>query len=181
MALVDEGPRDTIAEALDDTRLYVIRLRDFELLLKKKPQLTMQVTKLIGRRRREIEDQLENLAFRRAPSRLSLLLMSLAEKHGVRDSQGIILNVKLSQQEMANLIGTARETTSATLNEFKRIGIIDIQNRRIKILDTGELKKIALTNLGRRNHCNHFPVEFAYPSPKARNPMHIHSGASDYL
>ncbi len=143
MALVDTGPRETIAETLDDTLLCVIRRRDFEILLHKKPSLALRITKLIGVRRREIENQLENLVFRSAPSRLALLLMSLAEKHGVRDSRGIILNVKLSQQELANLIGTARETTSALLNEFKRLGFIDIQNRRIKILDQWQLKKVA--------------------------------------
>ena len=143
MALVDQGPRDTIAEALDNTLLCVIRRRDFEILLRKKPELAMRVTKLIGVRRREIENQLENLVFRSASSRLALLLMSLGERHGIRDSRGIILNVKLSQQELANLIGTARETTSALLNEFKRLGIIDIQHRRIKILNQWELKRIA--------------------------------------
>jgi CRP-like cAMP-binding protein len=143
MALIDEGPRDTIAETLEESLVCVIRRRDFELLLKKKPDLAMHVTKLIGLRRRKIENQLENLVFRNAPSRLAILLMSLADKHGVRDSRGIILNVKLSQQELANLIGTARETTSALLNEFKRLGMIDIQSRRIKILDQWRLKKIA--------------------------------------
>ena len=153
MALIDEGPRDTIAETLEDSYICVVRRRDFELLLKKKPDLAMHVTKLIGMRRREIENQLENLVFRNAPSRLALLLMSLAEKYGVRDSQGIILNVKLSQQELANLIGTARETTSALLNEFKRLGFIDIRSRRIKILDQWRLKKIADAKM------REFPIE----------------------
>jgi CRP/FNR family transcriptional regulator, cyclic AMP receptor protein len=143
MALVDDSPRDTIAETLDDSLLCVMRRRDFELLLRKKPDMAMRVTKLIGVRRRHIENQLENLVFRSAPSRLALLLLSLAEKHGVRDSRGIILNVKFSQQELANLIGTARETTSALLNEFKRLGYIDIQHRRIKLLNQWQLKKIA--------------------------------------
>ena len=152
MALIDEGPRDTIAETLDDSLLCVIRRRDFELLLKKKPELAMRVTKLIGMRRRQIENQLENLVFRSAPSRLALLLLNLAERNGVRDSRGIILNVKLSQQELANLIGTARETTSALLNEFKRLDIIDIQSRRIKILDQWRLKQIADAEM------NEFPI-----------------------
>ena len=143
MALIDEEPRGTIVETLDDSDICMIRRRDFEMLLKKKPDLAMHVTKLIGLRRREIENQLENLVFRNAPSRLAALLMSLAERHGVRDSQGITLNVKLSQQELANLIGTAHETTSALLNEFKRLGFIDIRYRRIKILGQWQLKKIA--------------------------------------
>ena len=59
MALIDEGPRNTIAETLDDALLCVIRRRDFEFLLKKKPELALRVTKLIGVRRREIKNQLE--------------------------------------------------------------------------------------------------------------------------
>ena len=143
MALVDDSPRDTIAETLADSMLCVTRRRDFELFLKKKPELVMRVTKLIGIRRRRIENQLENLVFRSASSRLALLLLSLGERHGVHDSRGIILNIKLSQQELANLIGTARETTSALLNEFKRLGFINIQRRRIKLLKSWRLKKIA--------------------------------------
>lgn len=143
MALIDDSPRDTIAETLDDSTLCLIRCRDFEIFLKKKPELAMRVTKLIGLRRRHIENQLENLVFRSASSRLAVLLLSLGEIHGVRDSRGIILNIKLSQQELANLIGTARETTSALLNEFKRLGFIDIQRRRIKLLESWRLKKIA--------------------------------------
>ena len=143
MALIDDGPRGTIAETLDDSDICVIRRRDFEMLLKKKPDLAMHVTKLMDCGGGKSKTQLENLVFRNAPSRLASLLMSLAEKHGVRDSQGIILNVKLSQQELANLIGTARETTSGLLNEFKRLGFIDMRHRRIKILEQWQLKKIA--------------------------------------
>ena len=102
MALVDDGPRDTIAEALDDTCLFVICRRDFESLLHKEPTLAWDIIKLIGRRRREIENQLENLAFRRVSARLALLLMSLAERHGVCDSRGTILNVKLPQHELVH-------------------------------------------------------------------------------
>ncbi len=143
MGLSDEGPRDTIAETLDDTLLCVIRRRNFENLLRKKPELTMRTTKLIGVRRRAIENQLENLVFRSVSSRLALLLISLAERYGVRDSRGIMLSVKLSQQKLAYLIATVRETTSALLNEFERLGFIDIRHRRIKILDQWALKKIA--------------------------------------
>ena len=95
MALVDDSPRDTIAETLDDSLLCVMRRRDFELLLRKKPDLAMRVTKLIGARRRQIENQLENLVFRSAPSRLALLLIFLGGRYGVHDSRGIILNIKL--------------------------------------------------------------------------------------
>ncbi len=147
MALSDEGPRDTIAETLDDTLLCVIRRREFKILLRKKPELTMRTTKLIGLRRRAIENPIENLVFRSVSSRLALLLISLTERHGDRDSRGIVLHVKFSQQKLAYLIATARETTSALLNEFERLGLIDIRHRRITILDQWALKKIAVARM----------------------------------
>ena len=143
IALVDDTPRDTKAETLIDSLVFVMRRRDFELLLRKKSDLGMRVTKRIGRRGRHVENQLKSLVFRSAPSRLAYLLLSLAGRHGVHDSRGIILNIKLSQKELANLIGTARETTSALINEFKRLNFIDIQHRRIKLLNQWQLKKIA--------------------------------------
>ena len=103
----------------------------------------MRTTIFVGVKRQSIENQLENLLFRSVSSRLALLLISLAEKDGVRNSQGITLNVKLSQQKLARLIATARETTSPLLNEFQRLEFIEIQHRRIKILNQWALKKIA--------------------------------------
>ena len=143
MAQFEEGRIDTIAETLDETLLCVIRRRDFGILLRKKPELTMRTTKIIGVQRRAIENQLENLLFRGVSSRLALLLISLAEKDGVRDSRGITLSIKLSVQKLARLTATDRETTNSVLNEFERLGHIEIRHRRIKILNQWELKKIA--------------------------------------
>lgn len=143
MALFEETPRDTIAETLDETLLCVIRRRNFGILLRKKPELTMRTTIFVGVKRQSIENQLENLVFRSVSSRLALLLITLAEKDGVRESRGITLSVKLSGQKLARLTATPRETTSPLLNEFERLGYIEIRHRQIKILNQWALKKIA--------------------------------------
>lgn len=143
MAMFEEEPYGTIAETLNDTLLCVIRRRDFGILLRKKPELTMRTTIFVGVQRRAIENRLENLVFRSVSSRLALLLISLAEKDGVRNSRVITLSVKLSEQKLARLTATSRETTSPLLNEFERLGYIEIRHRRIKILNQWALKKIA--------------------------------------
>ena len=143
MALFEEAPRDTIAETLDETLLCVIRRRNFGILLRKKPELKMRTTIFVGVKRQSIENRLENLVFRSVSSRLALLLITLAEKDGVRESRGITLSVKLSGQKLARLTATPRETTSPLLNEFERLGYIEIRHRRIKILNQWALKKIA--------------------------------------
>ena len=142
-AMFEEEPDGAIAETLDDTLLCVIRRRDFGILLRKKPELAMRTAIMVGMKRLFIENRLENLVFRSVSSRLALLLISLAEKDGVRESRGIMLNVKLSEKKLARLTATARETTSPLLNEFERLGYIEIRHRRIRILNQWALKKIA--------------------------------------
>ena len=139
----DDEPSDTIAETLDDSTIYVMRRRDFELFLKKKPDLATRLTKFATTRRRRIQNHLENLAFRTASSRLAFLLLSLADGGGVHNSNGMELRVKLSKTHLAKLIGTARETASDLLNGLKRLNIIEIKGRRIWLLNQWKLKKIA--------------------------------------
>ena len=140
---VDDEPRDTIAETLDDSCLYVMRRRDFELFLKKKPDLTMRLAKFACTRRQHIQNHLENLVFRTTSSRLACLLLSLANGGGIHNSNGMELNVKLSRTDVAKLTGTARETISDLLNELERLSIIEVQGRRIRLLNQWKLKKIA--------------------------------------
>ena len=140
---VDDEARDTVAETLDDSILYVIRRRDFETFLRKKPDLTTRLTKFASTRRRHIQNHLENLVFRTASSRLACLLLSLADGCGVHNSNGMELRVNLSRTDLAKLTGTARETISDLLNELERLSIIEVQGRRIRLQNQWKLKKIA--------------------------------------
>ena len=140
---VDDEPRDTVAETLNDSLLYVMRRRDFELFLKKKPDLTMRLTKFARTRRQHLQNHIGNLVFRTASSRLACLLLSLASGGGVHNSNGMELRVKLSQTDLAKLTGTVRETIGDLLNELERLSIIEVQGRRIRLLNQWKLKKIA--------------------------------------
>lgn len=140
---VDDEARDTVAETLDDSVLYVMRRKDFEMFLKKKPDLTMRLTKFISTHGRNIQNHLENLVFRTVSSRLACLLLSLADGCGVHNSNGLELRVNLSRTDLAKLTGTARETISDLLNELERLSIIKVQGRRIRLQNQWKLKKIA--------------------------------------
>lgn len=140
---VDDEPRDIIAETLDDSLLYVMRRRDFELFLKKKPDLTMRLANFSCTRRHRIQNHLEDLVFRTASSRLACLLLSLADGGGIHNSNGMELRAKLSRTDIAKLTGTAREMTGDLLNELERLSIIEVQGRRIRLLNQWKLKKIA--------------------------------------
>ncbi len=142
MSIVDGGPQDTTGETLEDSTLCVIPRVEFEGLLRRKPDLAFKVTKLIGLRRKEIESRLEDLVFKDVPGRLATLLLQLARDYGIPDSRGILLRIKLSQREIANLIGASREMVNHTLTDFRRRGFIGFEGRRLIILRREALEQL---------------------------------------
>ena len=143
-ALIDDKEtRSTVAEALENAYLCVISRKDFEEFINKKPELALSVTKLMGFRRRQIENMLEDLVFRGVHERLAILLLRLAERHGKEVDGKNLINISLTHYDYANLIGSTRETTTACLNDFKREGLIEFQKRKVVIIDEKGLKNRA--------------------------------------
>jgi CRP/FNR family cyclic AMP-dependent transcriptional regulator len=135
-------PRETAAEALDDTLICVIRREDFDKYLEAHPNITVRLTKLIGLRLRRIQSRVEDLVFRDVPARLAHLLLELRKTDGVPDGTSIRLRVKLTHQEIANLIGCSRETVSTTLGQFREQGLIRMEGRLIAILNPDHLTRL---------------------------------------
>ena len=76
-------------------------------------------------------------------SKLAELLLRLATEYGVDDSRGTLVALKITHQEMANLIGSTRETVSLTLAQFKRKGLIQTEGRKVIIADREGLRALA--------------------------------------
>lgn len=142
LEVLEDLPRDTMAEVLEDAAICVIKRSDFDAFIKAQPDLSIKLTKLIGFRLKRIERRIEDLVFRDVPSRLAHLLLDLAKEVGVKGEKGIHIRVKLTHQEIANLIGSTRETVSAVLNDFKRKGWIDQQKREMIILNEKTLASL---------------------------------------
>jgi CRP-like cAMP-binding protein len=141
LEMLDGSPRETVAEALDDALICVIRREDFDRYLRNHPGLSVKLIKLIGLRLRKIQSRVEDLVFRDVPARLAHLLSELSKTDGGADKQGIRLKVKLTHQEMANLIGCSRETVSATMGQFRDDGLIQMDGRTIIVLNINALKR----------------------------------------
>lgn len=136
MALVGQGMHDTFAEAVEDCLLCVMSRADLERLLTKKPAVALRIFELVGQRLMDVEARLEDIAFKSVPARLASLLVRLAKEHGS-------LITGLTHQDLADTVGTYRETTTQTLNQFKAQGLINIGRKRIEILNLEGLKAIA--------------------------------------
>ena len=130
---LEETARDSVAEVLDDAYICLIRREDFRQFLKEQPQCSFKLTKLIGFRLKQIENRIEDLVFRDAPARLAHLLLNLANSFGIEGPDGRVIRPKVTHQDLANLIGTTRETVSLTLGQFRQAGLIVTKKRQITI------------------------------------------------
>ncbi len=135
MSLLGQRMHNTFAEAITDCTICVMSRNDLERLVLTRPQVALRILEITGSRLRETEEQLESLTFKSIPSRLAALLLRLAG-----DGNEV---AGLTHQDLAEMIGTYRETTTQTLNDMKAEGILEIGRRRLVILDKDALRQIA--------------------------------------
>ncbi len=131
---MDQSRRDTQAEAHSETMICMLGRDDFLRMVQSKPHLGIRLSKLIGWRRRVIENRLENVLFRTTPQKLARLLLDLTEQFGEKTVHGVKITVSLTHNDLANLIGAARATLTETLNDFRREGWIQMQGKSITVL-----------------------------------------------
>lgn len=129
------------AEALEDTVLGVVRNNDLEKLIKSNSDLGFNLIKVLSKRLFDAQMKLKQLALNDTYSRTADTLIRLSDDVGANEDDQIEFELNLSRQEIANMIGTARETVSRVLSRFKKEGSIDIKGKRIIIKDIHKLKE----------------------------------------
>ena len=135
MGLVGQGLYGCFAEAVDDCLLCVLSRSDLQDLIRRNPDVALRFLDDMGRRLQEREAALEDIAFRALPTRLAALLLREADKGGVVSG--------LSHEEIAERLGTYRETVSQILGRFRHEGLISVEPRRIELLDAAGLRERA--------------------------------------
>ncbi len=134
---------NALVVALEKCMVGHIHKKDFNALLAKKPDLCLEVNKVVGARLIKIENRLTELLFQDVPSRLARLLIRLSDEYPHEMACGLRIDMILTQQELANLIGASREMASITLNRFKQSGWIDIHSHHICVHDMQALTELA--------------------------------------
>ncbi|HKZ27024.1 MAG TPA: Crp/Fnr family transcriptional regulator [Rubrobacteraceae bacterium] len=103
--------------------------------IKRRPEFAMKLFSSFSERLRQSDEVIESLLYREVSARLATLLLNLAERFGEEDGSGTLLGVRLTHQELANMIASTREAVSKVMSEFQREGSIEVQNRRIVLLN----------------------------------------------
>ncbi|MCX6031455.1 MAG: Crp/Fnr family transcriptional regulator [Chloroflexi bacterium] len=137
MTLLAQQMHNAFAEALDDCEIMVINRAGLERLILNQPIVGQRMLEITRRRLTDAEARLEDMAFKGIPARLASLLLRLASERGANEIVG------LTHQDLAETIGTYRETATQVLNDMKADGLIEIGRKRITILDAERLQALA--------------------------------------
>ncbi len=143
LALLDGEPRQEYAEAVEECRVLLLPRDDLLALMTARPDVALSITRLVGLRRRRIENRLRNVLFLSSRERLVRLLLELMDTHGTRHGQQCTLRLRLSHQELASLTGLTRETVTLVLGQLQAAGLIVAQRRCITVTDTQRLTREA--------------------------------------
>jgi CRP-like cAMP-binding protein len=131
---LDEGSRQEVfAEAVTDARVAAVRKSALTEVIRRNAQFAMKLLFSFSERLRQSDEVIESLLDREVSARLATLLLHLGNRFGETNGSGTVLNVRLTHQDLANMIVSTREAVSKVMSEFQRDGLIEVRNRRIAI------------------------------------------------
>ena len=139
-SLISDEPANLSAIAVEDMKVCFIPKSEIVGFFNKNNNFSMNLMKSVCGDLKEADDTLVDLAQKNVKERLAQTLLYLEEKFGVLEDKS--LRLQLSREEIASIIGTATESCIRLLSEFKKMGVIELQGKKITILDKAMLKRI---------------------------------------
>lgn len=127
------------AVAMEEAEIIRIPIGTARALVAADATLAQAVLNLLVTRQCEIEDRIESMLFRNVEGRLAEFLLKAAERWGVPMPRGILISAPLTHFEIAQVIGSTRETVTLTLGAFRREGLLDVAGRRLIVRDRDAL------------------------------------------
>jgi CRP/FNR family transcriptional regulator, cyclic AMP receptor protein len=134
---------EAYAETIEDAVICTITPDELRRLIERYPTIGVNIIQHLSRRLEAAERELEAMAYQRVDQRLARKLLDLGQRFGVKTERGTLIQARLTQQELAEMIGTTRETLAHTLGDFRRNGLIDTDRHQVIIRDAEELAGIA--------------------------------------
>lgn len=128
-------------EALEKTKICMIRKQDFQTLLRELPDISFKIIEELSNRIDKLENTIKSMGTKNVETRINTVLLEFAKKYGKNHERGLEIDLPLSREGIANYIGLTRETVSRKLNMLQEDGFIEmVGNKKIIILDNKALE-----------------------------------------
>ena len=141
MAILDGMPRSADAVALEPSELYVLNRSDFLIFLKNNENTIQSILYSLSVRLRKTDDLLEDTCFLHISSRFAKKLVELTETYGRQEGNTMLIDLSLTQKDLASMIGTTRESINKQLRILREKGLVSIIDNKILIYNLELLKR----------------------------------------
>jgi CRP/FNR family transcriptional regulator/CRP/FNR family cyclic AMP-dependent transcriptional regulator len=141
MSLLDGMPRSATVTTQEPTDALIVYREHFLHLVDRSPRILLNVTATLSRRLRRMNELIRSLAFYDVYGKVARVLLNLATEKGRATERGMVIDLRLTQQELAELAGMSRETMTRTLRDFQQAGVVRIESGIITILDIDMLQR----------------------------------------
>ena len=131
MSILDNQPRSATVQAVEDTTVLVLKREAFLRHLRDYPQTAISVLQEMTGRLRRADEVIGSLALLDVYGRVARMLRELADRDGEETDEGIFIKERPTQQDIAAMIGTSRETVSRALNDFAKRGYVEMNGKSI--------------------------------------------------
>ncbi len=140
LSVVGEKCRADFAMSMsEEVQYFSLSVENFKTLMQKNPRLNNKVLNLMGDRLRRAENRLESLIFKDARTRIVDFIRDSANKRGKQIGFEMLIKHSLTQQDIANITGTSRQTVTSVLNELKKLNLIHFTRKSILVRDMAKL------------------------------------------
>ena len=141
MSLLDGKPRSATIISLEESELKLIRREDFTRLIEKHPGIALKLMEELTLRLRKADERIESLAFLDVTGRIAGILLQLADERGEKSMGCVLIKSRPTHQELANMVGTTRETVSRVLKQLENKDYISMSGKDITILEPDIFKR----------------------------------------
>lgn len=140
LALFEQSPRSADAAVLEDAELLSIDAKSLSEAILAHPEIGLALLNVLGLRIRQTNEAFQDIAFFDVPGRVARRLADLADTHGVEAAEGVLIDIALSQESLAQMVGATRESVNKALALLKRRGLVARTGRRYIVSDVSRLR-----------------------------------------
>jgi len=143
IAVVDSEPRSASVIALERSELMVLHRRELIPFLERHPKAAIRLAAVLAGRVRRLSAYTEDTMFLPLPARMAKILLALTRNYGREAQGGAPIDIPLAQQDLADMVGTTRESVNKQLRAWEEAGIVGLKRSRVLLIDRAAIEAIS--------------------------------------
>jgi CRP/FNR family cyclic AMP-dependent transcriptional regulator len=143
LAVLDDRPRSSSVVALEPAEALVLSASEFRAVVTSRPLIALELLRLLSRRFRDADRMRIEFAAAQTLTRVATRLVELAQRYGEPDDGAVVIDLPISQEELAAWAGSSREAVAKALHALREMGLVVTDRRRITVSDLDGLRRQA--------------------------------------